>query len=263
MQHLQKVTNWPLDESGVYARLEWLATRPALHDSDDAARFQWLIEKLGDIYASIHSTFDEFRPHFDPMEWHRPRHDEEALQSAKLLFYELMSTTRFDVVDLTQAGKIIATKFQPFRPLRRRHAIALAALVCLINALESLEELTDTQAAGKARLLVDAAESSDQAASWLDHLTVEDLAGDQLRREVEKTQAETVQKIKSERSKQATQAAKKLRTALTPELAASHLKANPGKPQKALVIELAENYNVSERTVRTRMKEAKNLNPMQ
>ena len=248
LNRLRRLTNLPLGESGVYARLEWLAIRPSLPDCDDETRFQLLIESLVDMYAVIHSTFDEFRPAFDPMDSQRPRHPKEIRRAARMHFAELLTTTRFEVEDLAQVGEIIALKFNPCKPLEQRHSIALAALVCLKTALETLEEITDSQAAEIGRLLTDAAESSDLAAMWLAHRVTEDM---------------TIQQIKIKRSKQSTQAAKNLRTPLTPELVASHFKANPGKAQKTLQIELAELHDVSKRTVSTRIKEARTLKLMQ
>ena len=103
----------------------------------------------------------------------------------------------------------------------------------------------------------------EHAAFWLSHLETLNVASDELKHAVERARAETVQKIKSERSKIATQAAKKLRTALTPELVASYFKANPSKQQKTLVFELSESYSVSIRTITNRLKEARALNLMQ
>jgi len=251
LRHLRKLTNWPLGESGFFARIEWLTRHPQFQDNDQG---KTLVENLADFYTTIHSTFDEFRPPFDSMDAYRPRHPQKVRQAARLHFWELVTTTRFELADLSQASKIIATKFNPCKPLEPQHSVALAALVFVKEAIETLEDSGNLQ---------EAAKSCNLAAMWLAHLETLNVASIELNHAVTRTRAETVQKIKFERSKQARQAASKLRTALTPALVASHFKANTSKPQKALVLELIELYNVSTRTVNTRLKEAKTLNLMQ
>ncbi|MBP9060610.1 MAG: hypothetical protein KBF98_09895 [Rhodoferax sp.] len=251
-QHLRRLTNWPLGESGVFARLDWLATLPDLHAGNAEAQFQEMIEDLAQMYVRIHSTFDEFRRPFDPMDSKRPQHPKAVRHAAKMHFSELATTTRFEVEDLTQTGEIIRVKLNPSQPLGLRHSIALSALVCFKNALESLEELTDSHGIEVGRLLADATESRDQAASWLAHLETWNVVC-----------VETEQRIKSERAEQAVRAAKKLRTALTPKMVSIYFKDNQGRPQKALVQELRELYDVSIRTINTRLKEARSLGMMQ
>lgn len=236
LQHLRRLTNWPLGESGFFARIELLARHPQFREN---AQGQNLIENLADFYTTIHSTFDEFRPPFDPADTYRPQHPNEVRRAARLHFFELLTTTRFEVLDLTQVGTIIATKFQPMRPLELRHSVALAALGCVQEALEILEDSDNLQ---------EAAASCGLAAMWLAHLETEKAAN---------------QRNRVKRAKQALQAAAKLRTPLTPDLVADYFKANPDRAPKALVSELMERYKVSERTVRTRLKEAKALKLLQ
>lgn len=260
LQRLRRLTNWPLGESGVYARLEWLATRPSLHDCDDETRFQHLIENLGDMYAAIHSTFDEFRPPFDSMDSQRPQHPKAVRRAAKMHFFELLTTTRFAVEDMPRVGEIIARELNPCQPLELRHSIALAALVCLKNALESLEEIADSQAAEMSRVLIDAADSSDQAKSWLAHFESMNVVSGEMNREVRNARAETAQQLKAETSRKNARPGYRVAKDLTPEVIASYFNERPGQKYEPLIVELADLYGASRETVSRRYSQAKKNN---
>ncbi len=131
--------------------------------------------------------------------------------------------------------------------------------VCIQFALEELKPLEILNAQGDIRAIVHQIEQArslkEHADLWLAHLATLDAA------HRETVFERTIEKRK--RSMQATQAAKKLRTQPTTEMVAAHFKANPNKLQKTLVLELTELYNVSPRTIATRLKDAKTYNLMQ
>lgn len=258
--HLRRLTNWPLGESGVYARLDWLAQCLSLQDHDDQPRFQLLVEDLADMYAVIHSTFDEFRPTFDAMYSPHPRHPIKVRRAARFHFQELATTTRFDVEDLTKSAKIIAQKFNTFPPLERQHSIALAALVCLKNALESLEEFAISQAAEVGHLLTDAAESRDQAQIWFAHFETMKVTTSKLNYAVESACVETERRIKADVSEKNKRPGYRVAKDLTPKVIALYCNERPGQKYEALMAELAEKYHAGFKTVSRRYGEAKKKN---
>jgi len=270
---------WPLDridgENGIIECLykirnlmpyEALATKAA-----NGQTIEELIEDLEDFYRTALQAWDEFRTVFECqdtqrhlMRWPEGTYPANIRRAARFHFWELVTTSRYSVREIEAAGELIAVHFDPLSPLGKRHSVSLAMMVCIKDAIEALEQIEATADSENDQANLDeACAACEHAAFWLANLETWNVASRELNHAIKKARAETAQKIKSERSKQAMQAAKKLRTAVTPELVASHFKANPSKLQKTLVLELTERYQVSARTVATRLKEAKTLNLMQ
>lgn len=271
--------DWPLDqidgENGIieclctlrnFTLYEALATKGANGQTVDQ-----LIEDLEDFYRTALQAWDEFRTVFDYaqtqrhlLRWPDGTYPAKIRKAARFHFWELVTTSRFEVRDIETAGELIAVRFNAPTPLEKRHSVSLAIMVCIKDAIEALEQIEATaESESDQANLNEAWAAREHAAFWLTHLETLNVASGELNHAVKRARTEIAQTIKSERSKQAKEAAKQLRTALTPELLASHFKANPNKIQKTLVKELAEAYRVSERTVTKRLKEARTLNLMQ
>ncbi len=275
-------TGWPLDrldgENGIIECLYTLRNS-TLYDvlTTEAANGQTieeLIEDLEDLYRTALQVWDEFRTVFeckdtkrDLLRWPDGTYPASIRQAARFHFWEMATTTRFEVRDFATAGELIAFRFNAPQPLEKKHSVSLAVMVCIKDAIEALEQIDAMgNSENNQANLNEAWGAREHAAFWLTHLETLNVASVELTHAVKMARAETTQKIKSERSKQATQAAKKLRTALTPELVASYIKANPvnrKNPQKARLAELAELYNTKPRTVSTRLKEARTQKLMQ
>lgn len=269
---------WPLDridgENGIIECLytlrnftiyEALTTKAA-----NGQTIEQLIDDLEDFYRTALLVWNEFRTVFEHeqtqrylLRWPDGTYPASIRRAARFHFWELVTTTRFEVRDIETAGELIAVKFNATPPLGKRHSVSLAIMVCIKDAIEALEQFEATADSENDQAnLNEAWAARNDAAFWLTHLATLNAASHELNRAIKRAQAETAQKIKSERSKQATEAARKLRTPLTPELVASYFKANPNKQQKTLVLELKELYGVSIRTVTNRLKEARALNLM-
>ena len=272
-------TGWPLDrldgENGIIECLYTLRNS-TLYDvlTTEAANGQTieqLIEELEDLYRTALQVWDEFRTVFEYegtqrhwLRWPDGTYPASIRRAVRSQFIEMATTTRFEVRDVSQIPEILAFRFSPWYPVTRKHVPSLAAMVCIKDAIEALEQIEATAGEnGKGDFLAEAWQARDHAALWLTHQGTMNVGYRQLNHAVNKARAETEWRLKSERSKQATDAAKQLRTTLTPELVASYFKANPLKGQKAIVIELMELHKVSKRTVYTRLNEAKALNLMQ
>jgi len=258
---------WPLDringENGIldllYSLHNFTLYDALSTESENVQTIEQLLDDLVDFYQTALQAWDEFRTVFDHpqrqhfLRWPEGTYPTEIRQLARWRFWELVTTTRFEVRDIRTAGDLIRIQFDATPPLERRHIVSLAIMVCIKDAIEALE-VTDLQEALHAR---------DDAAFWLTHFETLTVASGDLRRAAKKASDEATHKFKAERSRQATHAAKKLRSPLTPELVAKHFKANPGKLQKALVLELMECFDVSARTVATRLQDAKKMHLMQ
>jgi uncharacterized protein YeaO (DUF488 family) len=270
---------WPLDridgENGIieclYTLRNFTLYEALTTKAENGQTVEQLIEDLEDFYRTALQAWDEFRTVFEHEQtqrhlsrWPDGTYPASIRQAARYHFWELVTTTRFNVRDIKTAAELIAVDFEPLPPLEKKHIVSLAMMVCVQDAIEALEQIEATgNSENDQANLNEAWEAQEHAAFWLTHFETLNVASRELNHAVKKAWTESERRFKAEKSKQARQAAKQLRTPLTPPMVASYIKAHPDKQQKALVLELAEIHKVSVRTVSTRLKEAKTLNLMQ
>lgn len=259
-----------------------------------------LIDDLEDLYALALQPWEEFKSVFEHqktrrefLRWPDGMIPASIQREARYRFWELVTTSRFSVNAEPSMSELQWVNWTT-STITIRHAVSLAAMVCIKEAMESLEwvelwwrddskpyragkpfdwlaqhdpeqvELilatvyeTHAEREGYTQKVKDAWDSRNQAELWLSHLNTLNF---------DKAEIDFSRRVaKSEKSKQAKNAAQKPRKAasLTPEHVAIYFKANPNKIQKTLISELAEQHGVGKRTVSERLKKARDCNLMQ
>lgn len=260
-------------------------------------RVEKLIDDLEDLYALALQPWDEFKSIFKHQETQREflRRPDGVIpariqREARNRFWELVTTSRFSVnaepsmFELQRVNWTTST-------ITIRHAVSLAAMVCIKESIEALESVelwwrddskpyragkpfdwlaqhdpdqvelilatvyeTHAEREGYTQKVKGAWDARNQAELWLSHLNTLNF---------DKTEIDFSRRVaKSEKSKQAKSAAQKPRkaAALTPELVAGYFKAHPAEKWETNCNDLAETYGVSSSTVARRYEVAKKTN---
>jgi len=291
-------------ESEIIDSLYLLADSPVCWPSlerllPDRESLRTLIDDLEDLYGRAMLPWEQSRTVFehkdtqrDFLRWPYGTFPARLRKDAMSRFWELKTTTRFSVSEVPSIHSLRRVNC-PSGEVTDRRVVSLAAMVCIVQAIESLEAIQSSWIAASSiyrkgrpfgwmldhdterletilRLVLDdptergffvsqvadAWDERRQAEAWLAHANTLELQEESVEQAIKATEAKTLAKRKA----QATEAARKPRKGLTAELVASHLKANPGKLQKALVLELAEQHGVNERTVERHLKAARDGN---
>ncbi len=280
-QSWQSVVGWPLDrldgENGIIECIENLRTWMLYDDQtiETAHRktIDHLIEDLDDLYRTALHTFDEFKTVFEckdtsrhQLRWPDGTYPASIRHNAKRQFWEIVTTTRYEVRDMKQITELIEVKLIPTPPLKTRHAVSLAIMVCVKDAIEALEQIEATADGGSTvYFLEEARQARDHAKSWLTYLRTLIVASREQNRAVNKACTEIEIQFKAERSKKARASAKaprkKTTKSVTPELVATRFNNRSQNTKWETVRdEIAEEFKVSERTVSRLYKIAKENN---
>ncbi len=273
--------------------VSWSSISPEI----EGRSVEHLIEDLDDLYRDALETWVEFKTVFECkrtqrefLKWPDGTYPATIRKEAFLRFWELVTTTRFSVNADPSVFNLQRVNFLHSK-VTIRHAVSLAAMVCIKDAIDALEwveywwidesqiyrrgksyQWLTQHAPSKLELILatvyetadergrhiekvkDAWAARDQAERWLTHLETLNFA------KVEFDQTKKVAKL--EKSRQARTAAQKPRKAanLTPEIAASYFNRRANEKWESVCVDLAVEYEVSERTVARRYASAQKLN---
>ncbi len=266
-------TAWPLDRlDGENGIIECLCTlrNSTLYDvlTAEAAHGQTieqLIEDLENLYRTALQVWDEFRTVFECkytqrqwLRWPDGTYPESIRRAARFHFWEMVTTTRFDVRDTAAAGELIGWRFNATPPLSKKHLVSLAMIVCIKDSIEALDQIDATAGEnGICNFLAEAWQARDHAALWLTHLETLNVAYGELNHAVKKARAEIEWRLKSEQSERNKRPGNRVAIDLTPEVIACYFNERPDQKYETLIGELAEKYHVSEATVSRRYSKAK------
>jgi hypothetical protein len=227
-----------------------------------------LIEDLEDLYRTALQVWDEFRTVFeckdakrDLLRWPDGTYPKSIRQAARFHFWEMVTTTRFEVNDVWQVAELIAYKFGAPYPLEKKHSISLAMMVCIKDAIESLEQIEITaDNIGTGDFVIEASAARDHAALWLTHLETLKVASGELNHAVKTAHAETRLRLKSEESERNKRPGYRVAKGLTPDVIAQYCNERPGQKIEILIAELATKYIADDSTVWRRYRKAKKNN---
>lgn len=269
----------------------------------DKGSLRALVDDLEDLYRRAMLPWEQYRTVFehektqrDLLRWPYGTFPARLRLEVMHRFFELKTTTRFSVSAVPSIHSLRRVNW-PSGKITDRHATSLAAMVCIVQAIESLENIRsswinassiyrkgrpfgwmwDYDAANLELILshvlddptergyfvsqaADAWSELRQAETWLAQADTLELQEESVDQAIKATEAKTLAKVSGARKAQATAAARKPRKGLTPELVAHHWQLNPDKLDKARVQELAETFGVSERTVWNHHKKARENN---
>lgn len=256
-----------------------------------------LIDDLEDLYALALQPWDEFKSVFEHqktqrefLRWPDGMIPASIQREARYRFWELVTTSRFSVNAEPSMFELLRVNWTT-STITIRHAVSLAAMVCIKESIEALESVelwwrddskpyragkpfdwlaqhdpeqvelilatvyeTHAEREGYTQKVKDAWGARSQADLWLSHLNTLNF---------DKTEIDFSRRVaKSEKSKQAKNAAQKPRkgATLTPELVASYFKEHSAKKWETNRDDLAEKYSVSGSTVARRYEVAKKNN---
>lgn len=265
--------SWPLDRIDgendiiqyLYSLWDLTLYETPIKQAKNGQTIEQLIEDLEDFYRTALQAWDGFRTVFECKDsqrhfsrWPDGTYPARVRRAARWDFWEMVTTTRFNVRDIKTAGELIAVHFDPLSPLEKRHSVSLAIMVCIKDAIEALEQIEDAVNGENDEANLDEAWAAHEHASlWLTYLETLNVASSEKKRAVKRAQAEIEEKHKSNVSKTNQKNAQKLRTEPTAQQVADYFKVNPinkkTSPQKAGVLELMRLYGASKRTVNNRL----------
>lgn len=269
----------------------------------DREPLRTLVDDLEDLYRRAMLPWEQYRTVFehkdtqrDFLRWPYGTFPARLRKDVMNRFWELKTTTRFSVSEVPSIYSLRRVNW-PSGHVTDRHVVSLAAMVCIVQAIESLEKIRSSWIAASTiyrkglpfgwmwdhdieRLeqilfhilddpseraffvyqVADAWDERRQAEAWLAHADTLEIQEESVERAIKATEAQTLAKVAGARKAQAKEAAKKPRSGLTPELVADYWKSNPGKQDTARVLDLAEIHGVTERTVWNHYKKAREKN---
>lgn len=278
----------------------WPSLERLLPDSD-APRL--LIDDLEELYWRAESPWEKYRTVFDHedsqrdlLRWPYGTFPATLRREVMYRFWELKTTTRFSVSD-NPSVRALRDVNRPSEQVSDRHVVSLAAMVCIVRAIENLEAIRSSWNVASSRyrkgcpfdwmatqdierlepilgrVLDDPSERAflvskvaegwrecRQAESWLVHADTLEFHEESVERAMKATEAETLDRVSETRKAQATQAARKPRAAISVDDVVAYFNAHLGKERKEKILYLVEHHGVSEATVERRIKEAKKKN---
>ena len=255
-----------------------------------------LLEDIEDAYRYALAPWSEHKTVFDCekksssfLRWPDGTFPASVQRDARRRFFELASTTRFAVDAVPSVSNLQQLNF-PFGKITLLHVASLAAMVCIIEAIQSLEQIecwwredSRPYRAGKPfdwlaehdretmtailsvvlktakkiephkQQVSDSRSALDKANAWLSHLATMTSHHDEVANQLAKV-------AKTEKSKKAQTAAKTLRAEISTQDVADYFNANAGGKWGRLQAELAEIHGVSEATIARRYRLAKKNN---
>ena len=253
-----------------------------------------LLENIEDSYRHALAPWNEFRTVFDCaatqrdfLRWPDGTFPAEIRRDAGSRFWELVSTSRFSVNAVPSVFELQRVNW-PYGQITLRHVVSLAAMVCLVEAIQALELIdswwrddSHVYRQGKPfdwlsehdpkridmilsvmfetpeeiqpfdHQIKESREALEQADAWLSHLATMDFNQKELE--------QTAKVARNEKSEKARAAARTPRQAanLTAELVANYFNSRPGEKWQSIQAELAATYSVSISTVARRYKLAR------
>jgi hypothetical protein len=288
--------SWPSIEKYLWDACFWSGVRPVT-----------LIEELETLFRDALVVWDQFKTVFDSEKTQRMHYrwrpygtyPASLRKEVRDRYSELVTTSRFSVGHAVPSVRDLRMVNYPTGQIEDRHLVSLAVMVCVVRAIESLEDvLTDWRSDSRpyrsgrpfewmavneqdqlefvlvelllkddqgnrsffVSKMADAAAYQRQAEAWLAHADTLFTQHQEIERVIDATKSKTVGEFTRARTFQAQNAAKKPRKGLTPALVADHWRSHPGKPPKALIQELVDQFQVSERTVTRHLKIAREGN---
>ena len=228
--------------------------------------------------------------------WPNGTYSARIRKKALMKYWELVTTSRFSVNEIPNIYPLQEVGFTD-PPMTLRHDASLAMMACIIYALEHLQHVLSSWKCESRRLLQgkpfewavtnnpqglesivlqilrapngrrfyaeqvrEAWDCSRQAELWLSQINTLDFHETEIKKIVRDDDSQTSAKVTKEIAKRATTAARNPRgkaKALSPQMVSDHFNANRGVKLEPLVDELAKRYSISPRTVKRRMKEAR------
>lgn len=269
----------------------------------DRGSMQALVDDLEELYRRAMLPWEQHRTVFehedtrrDFLRWPYGTFPAGLRKDVMSRFWELKTTTRFSVSEVPSIQSLRRVNW-PSGEITDRHVVSLAAMVCIVQAIESLEAIQsswittssiyrkgrpfvwmlghDTERLEEILHLVlddstertffvsqvnDAWEERRQAEAWLAQLDTLDLHEESVERAIKATEAQTLARVSETRKTQALKAASKPRAAITVADVVAYFKTHPDKPRKEKILDLASRHRVGESTVERRIKEAKTKN---
>lgn len=254
-----------------------------------------LLEDIEDAYRYALKPWAEHRTIFDCkaaqrefLRWPDGMFSARIQRDARSRFWELVTTSRFSVNAVPNLFDLQLVNW-PMGKITIRHVVSIAAMVCIIEAIQALEQIeyrwredsrvyrhgkpfdwlskhnpkkidsilsvmleTLEESEPHNREIRDAREALEQADAWLSHLTTTNFHQEEFEQSAKVATAE--------KSKKARAAAKTPRKHLPVQVVADYFNARPGKQWQLLQEELAALYGVSGSTVARRYKVAKESN---
>ena len=256
-----------------------------------------LLDDLEESYRYAFEPWTEHRTVFDCkatqrefLRWPDGTFSKGIQHDARYRFWELVTTSRFSVNAVPVISDLQRVNWTS-NTVSVRHAASLAAMVCITEAIETLELIEDwwredsrAYRAGKpfkwltehdpSRLdmilsvmldtpedirpcnqkINDALKARDQANAWLSHLTTLNFSAGEIKQSVKVATAE-----KSKKAQAAASVARKAKD-LTPEVVATYFNKQKTEKWETVRNQLAEKFQVSASTVDRRYRSAKEKN---
>lgn len=240
---LQQDHTWPVGRTRIKEQIRALVDQVSQHESDDAHELRNALQALSEISDAALLVFRPFwRIADDPGACKSP-YLANVVRSAERAFWEIVTTTRFNVDDVSWQPSIFKHEFTS-HDFATEQWIALCILASVKSALEYADEWLQHPTKS---LLDDVFEQLNCAQIWAAHLASVEHQKLHIAHQ-RSVQTRHVAELPRQNGKDAR---------LTPKAVAQRVQEAGDQPMKTIVMELASQCSVSQRTVWARIKEAK------
>jgi hypothetical protein len=228
-------------------------------------KIESLLDDLEEIFAQAMRPWDELKTVFECeasrrefYRWPAGTYPASIRREAQYRFQELRTTSRFSVDEVPSIAALQEVN-PPHSGVTLRHVVALAAMVCIVEAIEALEQIERTFSVTEdwdqcGDPLREVEEAKGRAELWASHLETMDFEIDRHERI-----AKTEQAKRSAKARKAATANRKA-SALTVEEVAECFNKRSEEKWESVRDDLAELWKVSGSTVARRYSEAKKRN---
>lgn len=224
-----------------------------------------LLDDLEELFARAMRPWDELKTVFECKasqrefyRWPEGTYPASIRLEAQYRYQELRTTSRFSVDEIPSIAALQEVA-PPYSGVTLRHIVALAVMVCILEAIEALEQVESMFSAEEmggqcGDSLRETVEAKDRAELWASHLETMDFEMDRHERI-----AKTEQAKRSAKARKAASANRKA-SALTVEEVAECFNKRSEEKWESVRDDLAEHWKVSGSTVARRYSEAKRRN---